>query len=267
MTKIKIALLIKQVIDTRISEGWAPGADGTVDRNALPAIINPEDLHALEQALRLKEQLGGNAEIIAISMGPQRAAEALRECIWRGADDAVLISDRKVAGADTLATSYALALAIKKVGASLIFAGRQTIDGDTAHVGPQVAQALGIPQITYAEEVALEGDSLVVKRRLDDGFEVVKSPLKALITVGSSAAKCRFCNAKRMLRSRKAEIKTWSAADLDGDLSRFGLAGSPTQVLCSEPIVTESKGGVVLTSSIEDIATLVAELRSNHTIE
>ena len=107
----------------------------------------------------------------------------------------------------------------------------------------------------------------MVKRRLDDGFEVVKSPLKALITVGSSAAKCRFCNAKRMLRSRKAEIKTWSAADLDGDLSRFGLAGSPTQVLCSEPIVTESKGGVVLTSSIEDIATVVAELRSNHTIE
>lgn len=267
MTKIKIALLVKQVIDTRLAEGWAPGADGTVDRNALPAIVNPEDLNALEQALRLKEQLGGEAEVVAISMGPQRAAEALRECIWRGADDAVLVSDRKVAGADTLATSYALALAIKSVGATIVFAGRQTIDGDTAHVGPQVAQALGVAQITYAEQVALDGDSLVVKRRLDDGFEVVKSPLQAVITVGSSAAKCRYTNAKRMLRSRKTEITTWTAADLGGDDSRFGLAGSPTQVLCSEPILTENKGGVRLSSSAEDMATLVDELRSNHTIE
>ncbi len=266
MENVKIALLVKQVIDTRHAEEYAPGADGTVDRNALPAIINPEDLNALEQALRVKEQLG-NAEIIAISMGPQRAAEALKECIYRGADDAVLVSDRRVAGADTLATSYALALAIKKVGAKLVFAGRQTIDGDTAHVGPQVAQALGLPQVTYAEEVVVENGELVIKRRLDDGFEVVKSPMQCVVTVGSSAAKCRFCNAKRILRHRKAEICTWSADDLGGDVLRFGLAGSPTQVLCSEPIVTESKGGVTLTSSSEDIATLVAELRANHSIE
>lgn len=267
MTKLKIALLVKQVIDTRLVEGWAPTeADGTVNRDALPAIINPEDLNALEQALRVKEQLG-DAEIVAISMGPQRAAEALREAVWRGADDAILISDRRVAGADTLATSYALALAIRKVGASLVFAGRQTIDGDTAHVGPQVAQALGVPQVTYAEEVTVEGESLIVKRRLDDGVEVVKAPMQAVITVGSSAAKCRYCNAKRMLRNRNSEITTWSADDLGGDVLRLGLAGSPTQVLRSEPILTESKGGVVLTSSKEDIEALVAALRSNHTIE
>ncbi len=267
MAKIKIAILVKQVIDTRKVEGWTSRPDGSVDRDALPAVINPEDLNALEQALRVREQLGGEAEVVAISMGPQRAAEALRECIWRGADDAVLVSDRKVAGADTLATSYALSLAIRKVGASLVFAGRQTIDGDTAHVGPQVAQALGMPQITYAEDVTVDGDSLVIKRRLDDGFEIVKSPMQTVITVGNSAARCRYCNAKRMLSNRNAEIKIWSATDLGGDMSRFGLAGSPTQVLSSEPIVIENKRGIKLSSSVEDIATLVAELRSNHTIE
>lgn len=267
MTKVKIALLVKQVIDTRIAEGWSTESNKPIDRNSLPAIINPEDLNALEQALRVKEQLGGEADIVAISMGPERAAEALRECLWRGADEAILVSDRKFAGSDTLATSYALALAIRKAGASLIFAGRQTIDGDTAHVGPQVAQALGLPQITYAEEVHLDGDSLVVKRRLDDGFEIVRSPLQAVVTVGSSAAKCRYCNAKRMLSNRNAQITTWSAVDLGGDISRFGLQGSPTQVLLSEPVVIERKERITLSSSTEDIAVLVAELRSNHTIE
>lgn len=267
MKNHKIAVLIKQVIDTRRAEQYSLGENGTVDRNALPAIINPEDLNALEQALELKEQLG-NAEIVVISMGPQRAAEALKEAIYRGADSAVLVSDRRVAGADTLATSYALSLAVRKAGADIVFAGRQTIDGDTAHVGPQTAQALGIPQITYAEEISVAGENKIrVKRRLDNGFEVVETSLPVLVTVGGTAAKCRPCNAKRLLKYRKTEVTVWSADDLNGDVTRFGLSGSPTQVIKSEQIINEAKGSVTLTSSTEDIAALVEKLIANHSIE
>ncbi|MBP3482437.1 MAG: electron transfer flavoprotein subunit beta/FixA family protein [Alistipes sp.] len=267
MKNHKIAVLVKQVIDTRHTEQYSLGANGTVDRNALPAIINPEDLNALEQAIRLKEKFG-NAEIIAISMGPQRAAEALKEAMYRGADSAVLVSDRRVAGADTLATSYALSLAVRKVGADIVLAGRQTIDGDTAHVGPQTAQALGIPQVTYAEDIAVENENTItVKRRLDNGFETVRTSLPALVTVTCTSAKCRPCNAKRLLRYRKADITVWSADDLGGDVMRFGLAGSPTQVIKSEQIVNEAKGSVRLTSSTEDIARLVNQLITNHSIE
>lgn len=267
MKNRKIAVLVKQVIDTRRTENYTLGANGVVDRNALPAIVNPEDLNALEQAIRLKNQIG-NAEIIAISMGPQRAAEALKEAIYRGADSAVLVSDRRVAGADTLATSYALSLAIRKIGADLVFAGRQTIDGDTAHVGPQVAQALGTPQVTYAEQVTADGeDHLIIKRRLDNGYEIVRTSIPAVITVTGSADRCRPCNVRRLLEYRNTDVTVWSADDLGGDVSRFGLAGSPTQVLKSEPIVTETKGSVTLTSSDEDLANLVNQLIANRSID
>ena len=267
MKNRKIAVLVKQVIDTRRTENYTLGENGVVDRNALPAIVNPEDLNALEQAIRLKNQIG-NAEIVAISMGPQRAAEALKEAIYRGADSGILVSDRRVAGADTLATSYALSLAVRKVGADIVFAGRQTIDGDTAHVGPQVAQALGVPQVTYAEEVTADGeDHLIVKRRLDNGYEMVRTSIPAVITVMGTAAKCRPCNVRRLLEYRKADVTVWSADDLGGDVARFGLAGSPTQVIKSEPIVTQTKGSVTLTSSDEDLTNLVNQLIANRTID
>ena len=172
---MKIAVLVKQVTDTRETIEAKVNADGVIDRNSLPAICNPDDLNALEQALRLKDRLD-ECEIVLISMGPQRAEEVLREGIYRGADKGVLLSDRRFAGADTLATSYALAMALRKINPDLVLAGRQSIDGDTAHVGPQTAQALGWPQVTYVEEIVkCEDGKIEARRRTDEGVELVLS--------------------------------------------------------------------------------------------
>ena len=179
-------VLVKQVPDTRNVSGEVMTADGTMNRNALPAIFNPEDLNALEMALSIKEQNGGSVTVL--TMGPMQAAEVLRQALFRGADRVVLLSDRKFAGADTQATSYTLKCAIEKLGAyDLVFCGRQAIDGDTAQVGPQVAEKLGIPQITYAESIIdLEGDEVVVRRAFDLGTELVRCQLPCLLTVVGS---------------------------------------------------------------------------------
>lgn len=181
---LKIVVLAKQVPDTRNVGKDAMKADGTVNRAALPAIFNPEDLNALEQALQLKEKYPGTV-VKLLTMGPPRAADIIREGLYRGADGGVLLTDRAFAGADTLATSYALACAVRKMGDfDLVIGGRQAIDGDTAQVGPQVAEKLGIPQITYAEEIlSAEGGKVVVKRRLERGVETVEAPFPAVITV------------------------------------------------------------------------------------
>ncbi|MDD4645627.1 MAG: electron transfer flavoprotein subunit beta/FixA family protein, partial [Bacteroidales bacterium] len=188
MKNLKIIVLAKQVPDTRNVGKDAMKADGTVNRGALAAIFNPEDLNALEQALRIKDRYP-DTEIVILTMGPGRAAEIIREAIYRGADKGYLLTDRLFAGSDTLATSYALSMAIRKMEPyDLVIAGRQAIDGDTAQVGPQVAEKLALPQITYTEDIQEINDrEIVIKRRLERGVEVVTAKLPVLITVHNSA--------------------------------------------------------------------------------
>jgi electron transfer flavoprotein beta subunit len=287
----RMVVLVKQVPDTHHISGEAMKEDGTMNRAALPAIFNPEDLNALEMALQIKERYGGH--ITVLTMGPANAAEVLRESLYRGADDVVLLSDRKFAGADTLATSYALKRAIEKLGDyDLIFAGRQAIDGDTAQVGPQTAEKLGVPQITYAESVlALEEGHIVVERALDQGKETVRCALPCLLTVVGSANRPRPASVRRRvqyklaaapseyarllqkwpefgseaaieeyLSARNLKIPVWSAADVDAEEEKIGLAGSPTQVYKINMVVLESTGSKEVAATSQGVADLVHEL-------
>ncbi len=290
MKGYKIIVLAKQVPDTRNVGKDAMKADGTVNRAALPAIFNPEDLNALEQALRIKDNFPGST-ITLLTMGPGRAAEIIREGLFRGADDGILLTDRAFAGSDTLATSYAIAQTLKKHGNyDIIIAGRQAIDGDTAQVGPQVAEKLGIPQITYAEEIqAIEKGKVTVKRRLERGVEVVKCPMPLVVTVNSSAPDCRARNAKLIMKYKHAKtisemqeanddylhlysdrpyltIKEWTVQNIEVDMNELGLTGSPTKVKKVENVVLQSKGAKVITSSDEDMDQLMRELIESHTI-
>ncbi|CEA15931.1 electron transfer flavoprotein subunit beta [Fermentimonas caenicola] len=285
-----IIVLAKQVPDTRNVGKDAMKADGTVNRAALPAIFNPEDLNALEQALEVKDRFPGT-KITILTMGPGRAADILREGLFRGADDGVLLTDRAFAGADTLATSYALSMAIRKIGKfDLIFSGRQAIDGDTAQVGPQVAEKLNIPQITYAESIEnIEEKSIRIKRRLDNGVEIVECPLPVLITVNGSARSCRPRNAKLLLKYKHAKTVTerqvqnldyidiydsrpflnlteWSVADVEADPVQCGLSGSPTKVKKTENVVFQTKESKHISDSDFEIEELIKELLENHTI-
>ena len=292
---MRIIVLAKQVPDTRNVGKDAMKADGTINRAALPAIFNPEDLSALEQALRLKERYPGST-VTLLTMGPGRAAEIIREGLYRGADDGVLLTDRAFAGADTLATSYALAMAIRKIGDfDLIVGGRQAIDGDTAQVGPQVAEKLGLSQITYAEEIVGVTDGrITVRRKIPGGVETVEGPLPIVVTVNGSAAACRPRNARLVQKYKhalgaqeKAEctkggeplpytelydsrpylnLVEWSVADVGGDVAQCGLSGSPTKVKTIENIVFQAKESRSLTDSDADIEELMKELISNHTI-
>ncbi len=282
---LKIVVLAKQVPDTRNVGKDAMTAEGTVNRAALPAIFNPEDLNALEQALRLKEQHPGST-VGLLTMGPPRAGEIIRQGLYRGADTGWLLTDRLFAGADTLATSYALATAIKKIGdVDIVIGGRQAIDGDTAQVGPQVAQKLGLNQVTYAEEILkIEDGKATIRRHIDGGVETVVAPLPVVITVNGSAAPCRPCNAKLVMKykyascpmERPAELddrmaklyaerdyltlNQWSVADVDGDASQCGLAGSPTKVKTVKNIVFQAKESKTLSSSDDDVESLIKEL-------
>lgn len=286
---LKIVVLAKQVPDTRNVGKDAMKADGTINRAALPAIFNPEDLNALEQALRLKDTYPGTT-ISILTMGPGRASEIIREGLYRGADCGYLLTDRAFAGADTLATSYALATAIRKIGEfDLIIGGRQAIDGDTAQVGPQVAEKLGIPQVTYTEEILkVEDGKVTVVRHIDGGVETVEAPMPLVLTVNGSAAPCRPRNAKLVQKFKYAtsksertgeekhpelletrpylDITEWGVADVDGDVKQCGLSGSPTKVKNVENIVFMAKESKTLTGSDADIENLMIELLSNHTI-
>lgn len=290
MKSLKIIVLAKQVPDTRNVGKDAMKADGTVNRAALPAIFNPEDLNALEQALRLKDKFPGSS-VVLLTMGPPRAAEIIREGLYRGADGGFLLTDRAFAGADTLATSYALSCAIKKIkDFDIIISGRQAIDGDTAQVGPQVAEKLGIPQITYAEEIIkAENGKVTVKRRLERGVEVVESPFPSLITVNSSAPECRPRNAKAVMKYKKSttmserqemtedyitifndrpylNINEWSVNDIETDINQLGLSGSPTKVKKIENIVFQAKEVKSITPDDKSIDELMKELIENHTL-
>ena len=264
---LNIIVLAKQVPDTRNVGKDAMNADGTINRAALPAIFNPEDLNALEQALRLKEQYPGTT-VKVLTMGPPRAAEIVREGMFRGTDGGYLLTDRAFAGADTLATSYALSTAIRKMGEyDIIIGGRQAIDGDTAQVGPQVAEKLGLTQITYAEEILkVEDGRITVKRHIDGGVETVEGPLPIVITVNGSAAPCRPRNAKLLMTHKNAVITEWSVADIDGDVAQCGLSGSPTKVKAIQNIVFKAKESKAMGDTDAEIENLIVELVENHTI-
>lgn len=287
---LKIVVLAKQVPDTRNVGKDAMTPEGTVNRAALPAIFNPEDLNALEQALRLKEQNPGSTVHI-LTMGPPRATEVIREGLYRGADGGYLLTDRAFAGADTLATSYALAQAIKKIGVpDIVLGGRQAIDGDTAQVGPQVAQKLDLNQVTYVTSVdEVKDGKVVVTRHIDGGIERVEAPMPILLTVNGNAAPCRPRNAKLVMKYKRASapmerpaeglayaekyekkpyltIAQWSVADVDGDLNQCGLAGSPTKVKAVQNIVFKAKESKRLSSNDADVEGLIKELLESHTI-
>jgi electron transfer flavoprotein beta subunit len=286
----KIIVLAKQVPDTRNVGKDAMTAEGTINRAALPAIFNPEDLNALEQALQIKDRYP-DSTITILTMGPGRAADVIREGMFRGADGGYLLTDRAFAGADTLATSYALSTAIKKIGDfDIIIGGRQAIDGDTAQVGPQVAEKLGLTQITYAEKILdINEKTITVKRHIDGGVETVQGPLPIVLTVTGSADPCRPRNAKRVQAYKYAltpseiaqnapkypelyeknpalVIQEWSLADVNGDDKQCGLNGSPTKVKIIQNIVFQAKESKTMTGSDADVEALIVELLANHTI-
>ena len=285
-----IVVLAKQVPDTRNVGKDAMKADGTINRAALPAIFNPEDLNALEQALQLKDKNPGST-ITLLTMGLPKAAEVIRESLYRGADTGIVLTDRALAGADTLATSYAIATAIKHLGKyDIIFGGRQAIDGDTAQVGPQVAEKLGLPQVTYAESVKVEDGKAIVTRRLESGVETVECPVPLVVTVNGSADACRPRNArliekykyavtpseKAALSPEKAalvdqraflNLKEWSAAEIEADLEQCGLAGSPTKVKNVVNVVFAAKESKVIDGNDEaGLEALIQDLMAEHTI-
>jgi len=285
-------VMVKQVPDTSNISGEVMRPDGTVNRAKLPAIFNPDDKVALELALELRDRFGG--KVTAITMGPAKAGELLRECLYMGADEVYLISDRNFGGADTLATSYTLSKAIEKLGAyDLIFAGRQAIDGDTAQVGPQTAEKLHIPQITYAEQIIdLKDGTILVKRRIDGGYEILESSLPLLITVLKEAATPRPFKARRLMALKRARtrielekeasspeeleglvaeytrkglyIPTWNREDLGIELERCGIEGSPTKVHKVESIVLSREGHQQIPPTSEGIANLLDSLIEEH---
>ena len=284
---MKIVVLAKQVPDTRNVGPDAMTPEGTVNRAALPAVFNPEDLNALEQALRLKDPFPGST-ISVVTMGLPKSAEVIREALYRGADQGYVVTDRCLGGADTLATSYTLSQAIRKIGDfDIILGGRQAIDGDTAQVGPQIAEKLGLTQVTYAEEILSvdpEAHRIVIKRHIDGGVETVEAPLPLVVTVNGSAAPCRPRHAKRVMKYKNATVKAertpenaekyaeliarkpflditqWGAADIEADMAQVGKAGSPTNVKAVQNIVFKAKDSRTMTASDADVEGLIIEL-------
>ena len=282
---LRIVVLAKQVPDTHNVGPDAMTPEGTINRSALPAVFNPDDLNALEQALQLKDKFPGST-ISVVTMGLPKSAEVIREALYRGADEGYVVTDRPLGGADTLATSYTLAQAIKKIGKfDIIIGGRQAIDGDTAQVSPQIAEKLGLTQVTYAEEIISldeKARKVVIKRHIDGGVETVEAPLPLVVTVNGSAAPCRPRNAKRVMKYKYAtmaleregnekltaaaekkpylDITQWGAADIDCDPKQIGKAGSPTNVKKVENIVFKAKESRTMTGSDEDINALMKEL-------
>lgn len=292
MKPLRIIVLAKQVPDTRNVGSDAMKPDGTVNRGKLATIFNPDDLHALELALNLKDRVPGT-EVILLTMGPKRAADIIREGYYRGADNGVMISDKRFGGADTLATSYTLVKGIQKLAPfDLILGGRQAIDGDTAQVGPQCADKLNIPQVTYVEEITeINENEIIARRRLEKGVETVSSPMPCLLTVHGSSPACRSKHAKRVMKYKYARTETelsssstdemilslhkkrpyltipeWSVEDIEADTSKIGLPGSPTKVKSVESIVLTAKEAKVLSDSDSDIEMMIKELIANHTI-
>ncbi len=292
MRPLKIVVLAKQVPDTRHVGPDAMRPDGTVNRPKLQTVFNPDDLHALELALHIKDQIP-ETKVTVLTMGPKRAADIIREGYYRGADYGVMISDKRFGGADTLATSYTLVKAIQKLGEfDLILGGRQAIDGDTAQVGPQCADKLKIPQITYVDQIVdIKEDEIIARRRLEKGVETVSSPMPCLMTVHGSAPACRSRHAKHVMQYKYARTNTelnskgtedflielhkkrtyltipeWSVEDIGAEMEKIGLSGSPTKVKSVESIVLTAKESKKLSGDDSDIELMIQELIEKHTI-
>ena len=261
---MKIIVTIKQVPDTH--EVRLDKRTGTLIREGVPSIINPEDENALEEALRLKESVG--AEVTVISMGPPQAEDALREALAMGVDKVILLSDRAFAGADTWATATTLGIAGQEIGEyDLILAGRQAIDGDTAQVGPQLAEYLNIPQITYVREFRIEDEWVIAKRTLEDGYEEIKAPLPALLTITKEANTPRYPTAGGIISAyREQEATVWGAEDIDADPETVGLKGSPTQVKRSFTPPPKEPGEVFQVPPEEAAKEIVLRLKSKNLI-
>jgi len=290
-------VLVKQVPDTKRITGKVMNDDGTVNRAALPAIFNPEDLNALELALQIKDRFGGT--VTAVTMGLPAAANTLREALFRGADRAILITDPKAAASDTLATSYILSCAVRKLHYDIVLCGRQAIDGDTAQVGPQLAEKLGIPQVTYVEGlVDLDGRTITLRRSIGNGWQVVRVQVPVLLTVLESANDPRVPAAKRMMRHKNAKapseiekqlkadlptldeaqvrkrvgqevrnleqrgslIEQWDLAAVGADLAWCGRSGSPTKVHRIQSVVLAAKESKAIEPTDEGLAQMIGEL-------
>ncbi len=286
-----IVVLVKQVPDTQNITVNAMKEDGTVNRAALPAIFNPDDLHALEAALQIKEKNSGT-KVHVITMGPPAAAKVLKEALYRGADSAVLVSDRKFAAADTLATSYALTCAIKKINKfDLIFCGRQAIDGDTAQVGPQTAEKLNINQITFVSKIEkLTKSDLTAVRSIEGGYEIVKTPLPVLLSFTEENYTPRPPSAKLLMAYKNAAFSTeeslydesyietegvikksnnimlWDINAIKADPEKCGLSGSPTKVKKIESVILKSADIKMVENSEFAISSMIKELEADHTI-
>lgn len=260
---MNIVVCVKQVPDT--TEVKLDPVTGTLIRDGIPSIINPDDKAGLEAALQLKDKLG--AKVTVISMGLPQADTALREALAMGADEAILLTDRAFAGADTLATSTSLAAAIKKLNFDLIVTGRQAIDGDTAQVGPQIAEHLNIPNISYAEDIKVEGDSVIVKRQYEDRYHVIKAKMPCLVTALSEMNQPRYMTPGGIFDAYKAkEVKVWTRADVEVDDNRIGLKGSPTKVKKSFTKSPKAAGTVLNLDPQESAKSIVEKLKEKHII-
>ena len=259
---MNIVVCVKQVPDT--NEVKIDPVKGTLMRDGVPSIINPDDKNAIEEALRLKDKHG--AKVTIISMGPPQAENALKEAIAMGADDAILISDRAFGGSDTLATSRTLAGAIKKIDYDIVFAGRQAIDGDTAQVGPGIAEHLGLPQVTYVESVSVEGDKLHIIKALEDGHEKLEVKMPCLLTVIDTLNTPRYMNMKNIFTAYKDDLKVWNADTIEVDHKLLGLNGSPTKVKESMTKQPKGEGEVVELPEKEAASVAITKLMEKHYI-
>lgn len=259
---MNIVVCMKQVPDT--TEVKIDPATGTLIREGIPSIINPDDKSGLEAALVLKDKVG--ARVTVLSMGPPQADLALREALAMGADEAVLLSDRAFGGADTWATSTTIAAALRKLGFDLIVCGRQAIDGDTAQVGPQIAEHLGIPHVSYVSELELAGDAVVVKRVFEDGYQRIKAKLPCLLTALKDMNAPRYMSVAGIFDAYKKEIKVWGLADIVVDETNIGLKGSPTRVKKSYTKGVKSAGKVYEVDAKEGARIIVEALKEKYVI-
>lgn len=261
---MNILVCAKQVPNT--NEVKIDPVKGTLIRDGVESILNPDDANALEEALKIKDK-HSNVKITIITMGPPQADEMLRECLAMGADEAILLSDRAFGGADTWATSNAISAAIKSIGSyDIIFAGRQAIDGDTAQVGPQIAERLDIPQITYVEKFEIHENEIKVQRQLENGYEIIKVNTPVLLTAVKELNKPRYMNVKGIYDAYKKEVKVWGADDISVDKETIGLKASPTKVFKSFTPEPKGKGLMLEGTPKEKISFLMDDLLRKHII-
>jgi len=255
---MKIVVCIKQVPDT--ADVKINPETGTLIREGVPTIVNPFDMHAIEAGLQIKERTGG--KVTVLTMGPPQAEAALRDALSMGTDEAVLLSDRAFAGSDTWATSFTLSKAIKKLGADIIICGKQAIDGDTAQVGPETAEFLNIPHVSYVRKIEeVSGNSIRVQRLMDEGYDIVESSFPVLLTVVKELNEPRLPSLKGKMAAKKAEIKKWGASDIEADENALGFKGSPTQVKNIFTPAARANRKILEGSPEEQVELLIQELR------